>query len=230
METSTMRLLRTWMSRTLTVSSSTVFHAASYPVYLFVTVSNLCVLFSVDTATATVDPANGLTMTEADLGTVSIVLDSRPTDSVVFAISSSDVSEGTVSTSSMQFSVSNWDTTQIVTVTGIDDLQVDGDVVYAIETGAFVSNDANFNDEAVADVAVTNTDRKILAIIVAGLYAQLNIACMCARACVFCSQYGNGHRESYQQPYHDRSRWNSDLHFGLGLIANEPSLYPCIQQ
>jgi hypothetical protein len=92
-------------------------------------------------------------------------LDSLPYHKVTIAtISGSDVGEGTVSPSSLTFAVGNWNAPQTVTVTGVDDDQVDmiPDVDYTIQTSAFTSSDTNFHGEAVADVSVTNTDRKLL--------------------------------------------------------------------
>jgi hypothetical protein len=88
------------------------------------------------------------------------VLDSLPYNPVIISVTSFDVGEGTVSLSSVDFSISNWDTPQVVTVVGADDVEVDGDVLYLIDTGAFVSSDSNFHNAAVANVAITNTDRK----------------------------------------------------------------------
>jgi hypothetical protein len=115
---------------------------------------------SADTATATLDPT-GLTTTEAgDTVTFIVVLDSQPDYPVTIALVSSDEREGSVSVPSLQFTVNSWNTAQIVTVTGVDDDQVDGDFTFFITTGVFVSADNNFNNGVMADVAVTNTDRK----------------------------------------------------------------------
>ena len=45
-----------------------------------------------------------------------------------------------------------------MTVTGVDDALVDGDVAYTIVTAAATSTDTNYNGVNAADVAVTNTD------------------------------------------------------------------------
>jgi Ca2+-binding RTX toxin-like protein len=46
----------------------------------------------------------------------------------------------------------------MVTVTGVDDLLVDGNVAYSIVTAAALSSDSNYNGLNVADVNVTNQD------------------------------------------------------------------------
>ncbi len=112
-----------------------------------------------DTAGVTVTPTSGLVTTEAG-GTAqfSVVLTSQPTGDVVIGLSSSDTSEGTVSPASLTFTSANWATAQNATVTGEDDLVVDGNVAYTIITAPATSSDANYNGFNPADVSVTNTD------------------------------------------------------------------------
>jgi hypothetical protein len=113
-----------------------------------------------DLPSATVIPTTGLGTTEAGtVATFTVALDSEPDYSVSVPVSSGDTSEGTVSTQ-LDFSVGNWDTPQTVSVTAVDDVQVDGDITYTVVLAAFVSSDTNFNGEAVADVTITNDDRK----------------------------------------------------------------------
>jgi hypothetical protein len=45
-----------------------------------------------------------------------------------------------------------------VTVTGVDDNLVDGDVAYSIVTAAATSSDGSYSGLNAADVSVTNTD------------------------------------------------------------------------
>ena len=79
------------------------------------------------TATTTDDDVAGFTIAESGgstsvdesgtTDTFTIVLDAQPTSDVVFAITSSDTGEATV-TSTLTFTNGNWDTPQTVTVTG----------------------------------------------------------------------------------------------------------------
>ena len=93
-----------------------------------------------------VTPTSGLTTTEAG-GTAqfSVVLTSASSANVTIGISSSDTTEGTVSTTSLTFTTANWMTPQTVTVTGVDDYIVDGDIAYTIVTAAAVSGDGNYS-------------------------------------------------------------------------------------
>jgi hypothetical protein len=112
-----------------------------------------------DTAGITVSPTSGLTTTEAG-GTASftVVLTSQPTASVTIGLSSSNTAEGTVSPASLTFTAANWNTTQTVTVTGVDDFVDDGDIAYSIVTAAATSADGNYSGLNPANVSVTNND------------------------------------------------------------------------
>jgi hypothetical protein len=113
-----------------------------------------------DTATATVVSTSDLNTTEAG-GTMvfEITLDSQPSASVTIGLSSTDAGEGIVSSSSVTFALGVWNVAQTVTVTGVDDVLVDGDILYNITTGAFSSSDTNFNGGLVPDVlGVVNMD------------------------------------------------------------------------
>ncbi|MEY4374584.1 MAG: hypothetical protein RL760_750, partial [Candidatus Eisenbacteria bacterium] len=112
-----------------------------------------------DAAGVTVTPVVGLMTDEyGTSASFSVVLTSQPTADVTIAIASSDATEGAVSLSSLVFTPANWATPQVVTVTGVDDAEVDGDQAYTILTGAVVSSDPTYAGMAVADVMVMNTD------------------------------------------------------------------------
>ncbi len=90
--------------------------------------------------------------------TFTVVLTSQPTADVTINVSSSDLTEGTVSTASLVFTSLNWKTAQTVTVTGVDDVEADGDQTYSIVLGAAVSDDTNYGGIDANDVAVINVD------------------------------------------------------------------------
>ena len=68
---------------------------------------------------------SSLTLTEGTTDTYTVVLNSQPTDTVTVALESSDATVATVSPTTLSFKPSNWDQTQNVTVTGLDNA-VDG--------------------------------------------------------------------------------------------------------
>ena len=94
-------------------------------------------------------------------------LGSQPTDNVSIALSVSNSLEGSIDVANLQFTPSNWDQTQTVTVTGVDDDIDDGDVNFTIETAAAVSNDTGYSGLNPEDVAATNADDDLAGIIVA---------------------------------------------------------------
>lgn len=120
-----------------------------------------------DDAGVSVAPTSGLTTTEAGgTATFTVVLDSQPTAGVSIALSSSNLSEGTVSPGSVTFTTMNWNVPQTVTATGVNDTIVDGDVPFTIVTGAAVSADPLYSGRSVDDVAVTNADNDMAGVTV----------------------------------------------------------------
>ena len=113
-----------------------------------------------DSAGFTVSP-NAISTTEAGgKATFTVKLNSQPSANVTFGLSSSNVAEGTVSTNSLTFTPANYSQPQTVTVTGVDDLVADGNVVYKVVTAAAVSTDPNYNNLNPDDVTVTNSDNE----------------------------------------------------------------------
>lgn len=106
-----------------------------------------------------VSPTEGLTTTEAGgVATFRVVLTSEPTATVSIGLSSSDTTEGVVATAGLVFSDANWNITQTVTVTGVNDFGDDGNVAYTIVTAAAVSSDPDYSGVNPANVAVVNSD------------------------------------------------------------------------
>ena len=112
----------------------------------------------------TVSPTSGLVTTEATgQDTFTVVLDTLPSANVVIALSSSDTTEGTVLPSSLTFTSANGTTPQTVTVTGVDDAELDGDIAYTIVTAPATSTDLDYTGVNPPDVSVTNTDDEVAA-------------------------------------------------------------------
>ncbi|XHL94962.1 MAG: DUF4347 domain-containing protein [Microcoleus anatoxicus] len=119
-----------------------------------------------DTPGITIKPT-GLTTSEVGgKATFAVKLNSQPSANVTFGLSSDNVAEGTVSTNSLTFTSANWNQEQTVTVTGVDDFKVDGNVAYKIVTAAAVSTDANYNNLNPLDVTATNSDNETAGITV----------------------------------------------------------------
>lgn len=120
-----------------------------------------------DVAAVNVTPTSGLTTTEVGGATTFTVrLASQPSANISFTLSSSNALEGTVSPTNVTFTSGNWNTPQTITITGVDDMVDDGDVLYSIITSATSSADLLFNNLTVADVSVTNLNNDIAGVIV----------------------------------------------------------------
>jgi hypothetical protein len=120
-----------------------------------------------DTAGVTVAPTAGLTTTEAGgTATFTVVLNTQPTADVSIGLSSSDPGEGTVAPASLVFTPADWNVAQTVTVTGVDDAQVDGSIAYAIVTAPAASTDPNYAGIDAEDVAASNEDDDVAGIAV----------------------------------------------------------------
>ncbi|MBQ8036381.1 MAG: hypothetical protein IJ268_05250, partial [Proteobacteria bacterium] len=77
---------------------------------------------------------------------IALSLTSIPTAPVTVAIASSDKSEMTVKPDTMTFSPENWNVAQTITVTGMDDVIIDGDIVSNL-TLDLTSDDKNFGGD-----------------------------------------------------------------------------------
>ncbi|MEX1043894.1 MAG: S-layer homology domain-containing protein [Acidimicrobiia bacterium] len=118
-----------------------------------------------DTAGITVTPTTGLATSEAGAtATFTVVLASEPTADVTIAVSSSDTTEAIVDKATLAFTADNWNTAQIVTVTGVDDGIDDGDVGFTIVLDAATSTDTTYDGIDPTDVSGTNTDTTCIGI------------------------------------------------------------------
>jgi hypothetical protein len=107
-----------------------------------------------------VESAGSTDVTEAG-GTddFTVVLDSEPTSSVVIAVTSGDTGEATVLPDTLTFTPADWNTPQSVTVTGVDDDLIDGDVVTTITLSIDpTASDNSYDPLADQTVSVTTAD------------------------------------------------------------------------
>ena len=110
-----------------------------------------------DTAGITVSAISGNTTEAGGTASFTIVLNSQPTANVGIALST-DTTEGTISSNSLTFTSANWNTPQVVTVTGVDDTVIDGNISYTIITDTASSADQLYNGLQAADVSLLNID------------------------------------------------------------------------
>ncbi|MEC7608367.1 MAG: hypothetical protein VX480_07435, partial [Actinomycetota bacterium] len=83
-----------------------------------------------------------------------VVLDAQPTSDVVLSIVSADTGEVTVSPATLTFTSGNWDSSQTVTVTGVDDSLIDGSQTTVV-TIAVVDASSNDSFDSLLDQTVS---------------------------------------------------------------------------
>ncbi|QNI83697.1 putative cadherin domain-containing protein [Synechococcus sp. RS9907] len=141
---------------------------------LTATASNTGGYAGTETDTTTVkntdDDTNGITIAQtgstsgSDLltteagssSTFTVVLDAQPTDTVTVSISGLDTSENSLSSDTLSFTTANWNTPQTVTVTGVDDTLLDGDITTTLTATA--SNTGGYAGTESTTTTVKNTD------------------------------------------------------------------------
>ncbi|PKO13526.1 MAG: hypothetical protein CVU39_18560 [Chloroflexi bacterium HGW-Chloroflexi-10] len=109
-----------------------------------------------------ITPLNGLTTNE-DGGTAvfSVRLGVRPNSTVSIALSSSNDNEGITDKTTLVFTPDNWNTPQQVTITGLDDDQIDGTIEYQIILNPSGSSDSEYRTMETLSVRVNNQDNDV---------------------------------------------------------------------
>jgi Ca2+-binding RTX toxin-like protein len=108
-----------------------------------------------------VTPVSGTTTEAGGAATFSVKLSRKPTADVTVNFVSSDTTEGTVSVGSLTFTPADFNTAKTLTVTGVNDAIVDGNIAYSIQT-TFTSTDPRFGATVnPVDISLTNTDNDV---------------------------------------------------------------------
>jgi hypothetical protein len=106
-----------------------------------------------------VEPAGGIVTSEdGQSATLSLRLPSRPKFDVRVEVISSRVTEAKVTPATVVWGPSTWNLPQTVTVTGVDDNVVDGDVKYQVTFRPTQSEDRTFDGLSLPPVGATNLD------------------------------------------------------------------------
>ncbi|MCP5497088.1 MAG: DUF2341 domain-containing protein [Leptospiraceae bacterium] len=82
---------------------------------------------------------------QGGVASFSLVLNSQPTHDVSIQLYSSDTTEGILDSETVSFTTTNWQKTQTVTVTGIDDTLADGNQSYSVVFQSIQSDDTNYS-------------------------------------------------------------------------------------
>lgn len=112
-----------------------------------------------ETPAVIVTPTSGLRTTERGAtAELTVALQTEPTADVVIGVASSDTTEGVVSPVSLTFTPINWNAPQTVTITGVDDPDLDGSITYRVLTAPAVSADPEYDGVDGPDATVVNGD------------------------------------------------------------------------
>jgi hypothetical protein len=104
------------------------------------------------------DPVQGFVTHERGSETnLRVVLDAEPAGELTISLTSSDPTEGTVTPESLTFGPGDWDIPQTVTVTGVDDDEMDGNQAFAVALEPLVTGLAAPGVSGLV-VEVTNAD------------------------------------------------------------------------
>ena len=104
------------------------------------------------------DPGNALKTNEYGLGfVVRFTLETQPTADVALTVTSSDATEGRVTPSVLTFSPENYNVAQTLTIQGVDDDIVDGDIPYTVQFDVS-SDDDNYDNFALPPLSIINND------------------------------------------------------------------------
>ena len=110
-----------------------------------------------DTAGVTVSP-NTLAAGEAGSGEYTLRLNTPPANDVTINVSNPDASAVTLSATSLTFTTDNWNSVQMVTVSGVEDTDANDETVQLTHTATSTDPDYNGGAVTISAVAVTVDD------------------------------------------------------------------------
>ncbi len=127
-----------------------------------------------DVGVLVVDADYAITTEGATSAVFNFTLNMAPNNAVNFSVSSSDLSEVTLSGGSFVLDAGNWNTGVSLTVTGVDDMTTDGDISVPVVIDALVSTDVRFTGYNPDDLTVVNVDDESGGFVYTGLSGVLN--------------------------------------------------------
>lgn len=108
------------------------------------------------TTTGNLRKGNFFTTESGGTNTFTVSLNTRPTADVTITFSGLDTTEGSLSPTTLTFTEANWYTPQTVTVTGVNDIDADGDVFYTLTATA--SNTGGYAGTETAIIPIVNQE------------------------------------------------------------------------
>jgi hypothetical protein len=101
-------------------------------------------------------------VTEGATTTFTVVLDAAPTAAVTINLSLSDATEASLSTYTLVFDGTNWNLPQTVTITGVQDGLIDGDVHSLLVTSTASSTDTGYSGLVIDDLPLLTLDSGVV--------------------------------------------------------------------
>ncbi len=145
--------------RTATVSHTAMSGDVNYDDGGAITIASVTVTVTDDDDAGITVSGTVLAVAEADgTGAYTLILDTQPAANVTIAVVSSATMVATVSSASLTFTSTDWNTAQTVTVTGVDDTINNTPPRTATVSHTATSTDTNYNAEGIDSVTVTATD------------------------------------------------------------------------
>ena len=114
----------------------------------------------------TLGAVSGNTTEDGTTATFTAVLDAAPTSDVVLDVSSDYPGEVSFDLSQLTFTDQNWDTPQAITITGLDDSDVDGDIDVTITVAVDDALSDDTYDGLSETTTVTNEDNELPPLII----------------------------------------------------------------
>ncbi len=142
-----------WAIQFTLESEDASFDMASVPDFPLTTLDN-------DVAPTLVTEVDGEPIVTEQGGTavISVQLSRQPKEEVLMQVSVSDAVEASIDVSTLSFDTLTWNLPQQVIVTGLDDMQKDGDAQFVVSFGPANSADEAFNGIGPFGVTLTNVD------------------------------------------------------------------------
>lgn len=119
-----------------------------------------------DKAGFVISPISGSISEDGVNAYFTVSLMSQPVNDVTIRFVSNDLTEGKTDQDNLIFTSKNWNQKQTITVTGVDDSEVDGDRRFLIISSPAISDDEAYNRKNPDDVIVTNQDNNLTTFVV----------------------------------------------------------------
>jgi hypothetical protein len=127
----------------------------------------------------TVDPTASFSSELGERALMTIKLTAKPTAPLLCSVSTNDFTEATCTPNFVVFTESNWDSGELVTLTGKADMEVDGDITYLVFTTVMITQDSDYAKINPGEGSAVNRDDPINLVAIA---AEVSSGAECVTA------------------------------------------------